>query len=105
MSSRLSVCQRTGMVIGPSSGTVPSCRATGHTSPAEALTAFGYVTMEFCGRGFPTFISIYGPLLKLLTLPSTKPCPLPALQIPPFCPETVFIKVCGFPILLRTSGT
>ena len=49
-------------------GNMPFCHATGHTSPAEALTAFGYVTMEFYGRRLPTLIYIYGPFLKLLTL-------------------------------------
>lgn len=39
------------------------CHVTGHTSPAEALTAFGYVKMEFCGRRFPAFY--YGLLTRL----------------------------------------
>ncbi len=60
-------------------GNMPFCHATRHTSPAEALTAFGYFTMEFYGRRLPTLIYIYGSLLKLLCLtlnfnplPSTK---------------------------------
>ncbi len=44
-------------------GNMPFCHATGHTSPAEALTAFGYVTMEFYGLRFQAFY--YGLLTRL----------------------------------------
>ena len=46
-------------------GIVPVCRVAGigHTSPAEALTAFGYVTMEFYGRRLPAFY--YGLITRL----------------------------------------
>lgn len=33
----------------------PLCHVTGHTSPVEALTAFGYVKMEFFGLRFSAF--------------------------------------------------
>ena len=33
----------------------PRCLVTGHTSPVEALTAFGYVKMEFSGLRFQAF--------------------------------------------------
>ena len=39
------------------------CHATVHTSPAEALTAFGYVKMEFSGLRFQAFY--YGLLTRL----------------------------------------
>ena len=57
---------------GPSSGTAPVCHPAGRTSPAEALTAFGYVTMKMCccrftvfDYGFIPVFYIYGILPEL----------------------------------------
>ena len=51
------------IALRPLWGTVPYSHATVHTSPSEALTAFGYVKMEFIGLRFQAFY--YGILTRL----------------------------------------
>ena len=59
------------MVIRPFTGIQPFCHVTGHASPVEALTAFGYVKMEFCGRRFPA--SYYGLITRLYYIYTESP--------------------------------